>query len=66
MGAVYGARDTHLDREVAIKVMLPSVADDPERLGRFRREAQVLASLNHPIFVGIEHSKAEGSEGSAC
>ena len=48
MGEVYRARDTKLNRDVAIKVLLPDVARDPDRLARFGREAQVLASLNHP------------------
>ena len=48
MGEVYRARDTNLHRDVAIKVLPTSVAADPERLARFQREAQVLASLNHP------------------
>jgi serine/threonine protein kinase len=48
MGEVYRARDTKLNRDVAIKVLLPAVAEDPDRLARFGREAQVLASLNHP------------------
>jgi len=48
MGEVYRARDTKLNRDVAIKVLLPAVANDPDRLARFSREAQVLASLNHP------------------
>src|SRR5580765_6719075 len=47
MGEVYRARDTKLNRDVALKVLLPDVADNPERLARFRREAQILASLNH-------------------
>src|SRR4051794_24263945 len=62
MGAVYRARDTRLGRDVALKVLLPSVANDPERLARFRREAQVLASLNHPhiaAIYGIENGPAE-------
>ena len=53
MGAVYRARDTKLNREVAIKVLLPAVANDADRLARFRREAQVLASLNHPHIAHI-------------
>ena len=48
MGEVYRAKDWQLDREVAIKVLPDALARDPERLGRFRREAKVLAALNHP------------------
>jgi serine/threonine protein kinase len=48
MGEVYCARDTKLNRDVAIKVLPELFAADPERLFRFEREAQVLASLNHP------------------
>jgi hypothetical protein len=47
MGEVYRARDSRLGREVAIKLLLSDVADDPERLARFEREARVLASVNH-------------------
>ena len=50
---VYRARDTRLDRHVAIKVLLPAVANDPERLARFEREAKVLASFNHPHIAAI-------------
>jgi serine/threonine-protein kinase len=50
---VYRARDTHLNREVAVKVLSPAFADDPYLLMRFRREANVLASLNHPNIVTI-------------
>ena len=53
MGEVYQARDTTLNRQVAIKVLPPAVANDPDRLARFRREAQVLASLNHPHIAQI-------------
>jgi serine/threonine-protein kinase len=57
MGEVYRARDLKLNRDVAIKVLLPAVANDPDRLARFSREAQVLASLNHPnigTIYGLE------------
>lgn len=53
MGEVYRARDPRLNRDVAIKVLLPAVANDPDRLARFSREAQVLASLNHPNIAHI-------------
>src|SRR6202051_4770454 len=57
MGEVYRARDTKLKREVALKVLPESFARDPERMARFQREAEVLASLNHPNIAhlyGIE------------
>ena len=47
MGEVYRARDTNLDRDVAIKVLPEAFTSDPDRLARFEREAKVLASLNH-------------------
>jgi serine/threonine-protein kinase len=53
MGAVYRATDTKLGREVAIKVLPEAFAADPDRLARFTREAQVLASLNHPNIAAI-------------
>jgi serine/threonine-protein kinase len=53
MGEVYRAIDTRLDREVAIKILPPALANDPERLARFTREAKVLASLNHPNIATI-------------
>jgi hypothetical protein len=53
MGEVYRARDSKLKREVAIKVLPADVANDPERLARFQREAEVLASLNHPHIAHV-------------
>ena len=53
MGEVYRATDTKLGRDVALKILPASFTDDPERVARFRREAQVLASLNHPHIAQI-------------
>ena len=53
MGDVYRATDTKLEREVAIKVLPDALAEDPDRLARFAREAKVLASLNHPHIAQI-------------
>ncbi len=53
MGEVYRATDTNLNRDVAIKVPPPEVVEDPERLGRFKREAHLLAALNHPNIAAI-------------
>jgi eukaryotic-like serine/threonine-protein kinase len=53
MGAVYRATDTKLNREVAVKVLPPGFAEDAGRMARFEREAQVLASLNHPNIAAI-------------
>jgi eukaryotic-like serine/threonine-protein kinase len=58
MGEVYRARDTKLGRAVAIKVILDEFASDGERVGRFEREAKMLAALNHPRIAslfGMEH-----------
>ena len=60
MGEVYRAKDTNLDREVAIKVLPAVVAEDRERLARFEREAKVLASLNHPNIAQIYGLEANG------
>jgi serine/threonine protein kinase len=61
MGEVYRARDTKLGREVAIKSLPAAFANDAERLARFEREAQVLASLNH-ANIGMIHGLAEAGE----
>ncbi len=53
MGEVYKARDTKLDRDVALKILPDAFVNDPERLARFQREAKVLASLNHPNIAAI-------------
>ena len=60
MGEVYRARDSRLKREVAIKILPESFASDPERLARFQREAEVLASLNHPNIAGIHGLEESG------
>ena len=53
MGEVYRAKDTRLNRTVAIKALQSAGAADPDRISRFEREAQLLASLNHPNIGGI-------------
>src|SRR5213079_789057 len=53
MGEVYKARDTRLARDVAIKILPERFAADPDRLARFQRAAQTLASLNHPNIGGM-------------
>jgi Tol biopolymer transport system component len=68
MGEVYRARDTKLARDVALKILPQAFAADPERLARFEREAQVLASLNHPNIAqiyGFEVGAVDGRDGRA-
>ena len=68
MGEVFRARDTKLNRDVAIKVLPVALAQDTERVGRFRREAQILATLNHPniaAIYGLEETAAAGPGQSA-
>ena len=60
MGEVYRARDTKLNREVALKVLPSGVALDPDRLARFKREAHMLASLNHPNIAAIHGFEDSG------
>ena len=63
MGQVYRAHDSRLHRDVALKLLPPAFAADPDRLARFRREAQVLAALNHPniaAIYGLEETTADG------
>ncbi len=60
MGEVYRARDTKLNRDVALKVLPEAFTFDPDRLARFKREAQVLASLNHPHIAAIHGLEESG------
>ena len=53
MGEVYRARDTKLKRDVAIKILPDEFSRDPDRVSRFQREAELLASLNHPNIAAI-------------
>ena len=61
MGEVYRARDGKLGRDVAIKVLPELFSEDQERLARFKREAKVLASLNHPNIAAIYGLEQSGS-----
>ncbi len=61
MGAVYKARQNHLDRVVALKILPPGIGNDPAFAERFAREARALAKLNHPGIVTLyEFGKADG------
>jgi DNA-binding beta-propeller fold protein YncE len=62
MGEVYRARDTRLDRDVAIKILQDTLANDPDRLARFEREAKTLATLNHPHIAQIYGLEGLGHE----
>src|SRR4051812_21156323 len=64
MGEVYRGRDTRLNRDVAIKILPPAFASDPDRLARFKREAPVLASLNHRNIANIYGFEDAPSTGS--
>jgi len=66
MGEVYRARDGKLGRDVAIKVLPDEFADNDERLARFKREAKVLASLNHPNIASIYGLEQLGARTSSC
>jgi serine/threonine protein kinase len=61
MGRVYRARDTKLQRDVAIKVLPEALVTDPERVARFEREARTLAALNHPHIAQIYGTEQSGS-----
>jgi serine/threonine protein kinase len=63
MGEVYRARDTTLDRDVALKVLPASFASDPDRLMRFEREAKTLAALNHPHIAQVFAIEEIGGDG---
>src|SRR6185436_16147227 len=60
MGEVYRARDTKLDRDVALKILPEAFANNPERLARFEREAKILAALNHPHIAHIHGLEESG------
>src|SRR5262245_11694337 len=62
MGRVFRARDVKLQREVALKTLPDHCSEDPDRLGRFRREAQALAALNHPNIAQIYGFEDSGPE----
>ncbi len=66
MGEVYRARDTRLNRDVALKILPDAFSRDPDRLMRFEREAEMLATLNHPHIAqvyGVEYRRGHPSAG---
>ena len=65
MGEVYRARDTRLNRDVAIKVLPDDVATSPDRLARFEREAKAVAGLSHPNIVALYPAPAVSPDGKA-
>jgi hypothetical protein len=65
MGEVYRARDTRLDRQVAIKILPPAFAKDPDRIGRFQREAKAVAALSHPNILAIHDVGVHENQGDA-
>src|SRR5262245_4282262 len=68
MGEVWRARGSRLNRDVALKILPPAFSSDPDRLARFEREAQVLASLSHPniaAIYGLEGQDRQGGQGSS-
>jgi serine/threonine protein kinase len=64
MGDVYKTRDTRLKRDVALKILPMAVATNRDRLGRFQREAELLAAVNHPCFAQI-HGFEQTTDSSA-
>src|SRR5437667_7668427 len=60
MGEVYRARDTRLDRDVAVKVLPESLTSDPDRLRRFEQEARAAAALNHPNILAVYQMATQG------
>ena len=65
MGEVYRAHDARLDRDVAVKVLPEEVAEDPERLARFEREARAVAKLAHPNILDV-HELGDHEYGDRC
>jgi serine/threonine protein kinase len=62
MGEVYRAKDTRLGREVALKILFPDVAHDPQRRMRFEHEARAVAALNHPHIVTVYSIEEAGGQ----